>query len=359
METLESPTLGACLSAETQESEADSTAINSNSRLIEFPGVSRSSVPGWRKEITERVREVQERRAREAAAEAAASKLDADNNSGRTPQLELLPQAETPAVNPLVAAALKRIERAYVEPTAAPAQSGGSGTIAALAYAIDEGFELANEADVSQREVVEATYGAVELHSDETEEISKPHNLIVVPPPPTAIQVGEARGRTRRIISDDLNSPALNYLDSIETTIHIEDPSNRAPTLRRIVAGFVDLFVVGLLCSPFTAGVVLMEANWDDPRVFMLAASIVVLVKFLYSTITTALTGRTLGMRFFQLRVVDARTGLIPTGKQSAGRALLYLASLFGAGLALTFALVDREKRTAHDRFTHTAVIRA
>ena len=37
------------------------------STLIEFPGVTRSSVPEWRKGLSERVREVQERRAREAA----------------------------------------------------------------------------------------------------------------------------------------------------------------------------------------------------------------------------------------------------------------------------------------------------
>src|SRR3982751_3661189 len=40
------------------------------SRLIEFPGVTRRSVPEWRKELSARVREVQERRVREAAAEA-------------------------------------------------------------------------------------------------------------------------------------------------------------------------------------------------------------------------------------------------------------------------------------------------
>src|SRR6266550_4637711 len=34
------------------------------SRLIEFPGVTRRAVPQWRKELSERVREVQERRAR-------------------------------------------------------------------------------------------------------------------------------------------------------------------------------------------------------------------------------------------------------------------------------------------------------
>src|SRR5258705_7048500 len=41
------------------------------STLIEFPGVVRSTVPDWRKELSERVKEVQERRAREAALEAA------------------------------------------------------------------------------------------------------------------------------------------------------------------------------------------------------------------------------------------------------------------------------------------------
>jgi hypothetical protein len=43
----------------------------SHSKLIEFPGVSRSSVPQWRKDLSERVREVHEKRAREAALEAA------------------------------------------------------------------------------------------------------------------------------------------------------------------------------------------------------------------------------------------------------------------------------------------------
>src|SRR5215831_11450935 len=41
------------------------------STLLEFPGVVRSTVPEWRRELSERVREVQERRAREATQEAA------------------------------------------------------------------------------------------------------------------------------------------------------------------------------------------------------------------------------------------------------------------------------------------------
>src|SRR5882762_9737463 len=93
-----------------------SLIANPPSRLIEFPGVTRRAVPPWRKELSERVREVQERRALEAAAEAEATGQGRDSENLTLHQLELLPQAEAMAVNPLVTAALKRIERAH-QPT--------------------------------------------------------------------------------------------------------------------------------------------------------------------------------------------------------------------------------------------------
>src|ERR1043165_3778527 len=75
------------------------------STLIEFPGVNRSAIPEWRKGLSDRVREVQERRAREAALE---RERQQDETGLPSPQLELLPPAEVPEMNPLVAAALKR-----------------------------------------------------------------------------------------------------------------------------------------------------------------------------------------------------------------------------------------------------------
>ena len=47
--------------------EAPNPPAEKKSTLIEFPGVARNSVPEWRKELSERVREVQEKRARDAA----------------------------------------------------------------------------------------------------------------------------------------------------------------------------------------------------------------------------------------------------------------------------------------------------
>src|ERR1044071_6096603 len=53
-----------------RESQSDTLP----SRLIEFPGSARA-VPAWRKQLSQRVREVQERKAREAAEELAAAPL--------------------------------------------------------------------------------------------------------------------------------------------------------------------------------------------------------------------------------------------------------------------------------------------
>ena len=67
----------------------------------------------------------------------------------------------------------------------------------------------------------------------------KTHTLVVVPPQiiPAETEVSlETKPRPRKIIGDDINNPALNYLDSVSTTIHPEDVSNRASTFSRITA---------------------------------------------------------------------------------------------------------------------------
>ena len=68
------------------------------STLIEFPGISRNALPEWRKELSERVREVQERRARETAHEAAEAERQRVEATADAPQLELLPPTETLAL---------------------------------------------------------------------------------------------------------------------------------------------------------------------------------------------------------------------------------------------------------------------
>ncbi|HEX8117890.1 MAG TPA: hypothetical protein VF521_11510, partial [Pyrinomonadaceae bacterium] len=111
-----------------------------NSTLIEFPGVNR---PAWRRELSERFREIQQKRALESKSAPPAedgqtrTTLDDARASAKSraaesasKQLGLVPPPDAPELNPLVAAALKRIERARAN---ASATRSGRGQAAAAA----------------------------------------------------------------------------------------------------------------------------------------------------------------------------------------------------------------------------------
>lgn len=324
-----------------------------SSTLIEFPGVSRSSRPEWRKELSERVREVQERKAREAAE----SKSELTDSSALPPQLELLPQAEMPPINPLVAAALRRIERAYQSPL--ETQGSGDSAVAALAYAPSrEENELSESASLPPAEVVfEAPSEINEPEFVEEPKLEKSHGLVVVTPSQPLI-APLPLPPPKRLIRDDPNDPALNYLDSISRTLCVDEKdSNRAPTFKRFAAGMLDLLISAILSSPVPLAMKLSGTNLQDPRALIVIAGSAVVMIFIYLTLTIALTGRTWAMRLFRLRVIDRKTGLIPTGGQSVGRAFLYLLSLAAVGFGILFALISREGYTVHDQLTRTAVI--
>ncbi|HEX8887540.1 MAG TPA: hypothetical protein VF779_00075, partial [Pyrinomonadaceae bacterium] len=127
--------------------EVPSVTAPPTSTLIEFPGVSRVSRPQWRKELSERVREIQERRARDSVREPEAVALKQAERPAvaetTAPQLGLVPQPDAPAVNPIVAAALKRLERARqpLPPVQRPRASRGGGAATAAARIADEQYE--------------------------------------------------------------------------------------------------------------------------------------------------------------------------------------------------------------------------
>jgi uncharacterized RDD family membrane protein YckC len=333
------------------------------STLIEFPGVSRSSLPEWRKELSERVREVQERRARETAREAAEAERQRTEDLSNPPQLELLPRTETPAMNPLVAAALKRIERAH-QSASVEARPPRTSLATAVAYAPEREENPMNETDPPTIQLdFQSEVAAVEVAEPAVEKsylaIVPPIDMPVAPPleahfEPIATKAEPAQPPRRLIVEND---PSLNYLDSIRRTVRVDDIENRsASALRRVVSAALDLICCILLTAPIAGALYLAGGSVHDPRAVAVLAGCLVVVMFLYLTLTTALTGRTWGMRLLSLRVIDTKTGLIPTGGQSVGRSIFYLLSL-ATGVGILFALVSREGYTAHDRFTRTAVV--
>jgi uncharacterized RDD family membrane protein YckC len=344
------------------------------STLIEFPGTSRS-VPEWRRQLSQRVREVQERKAREAAEELAAAQ-EAGLVSVALPsaQLELVPNLEQPVMNPIVSKALERIERARRADHSPPSFAATSSR---PAMTEPEPLELSDTPapiEAKPKLTVVATQKPLvepepfEPEPIETETIEQPftepapifeqQELKIEPAEP---RVPPPRQRKPvRVISDSVEDPALSYLESCLSVPALESDTRRdlAGVFRRIFCGLLDLMLVALMVSPVVAAFEFSEVNWLEPRVIGWMAGIVVATMFVYLTMSIALTGRTLGMRLVSVRTIDLRTGLIPTGGQSVKRAIGYIFSLAFLGLGLIYALVDPDGRAVHDRFSNTIVIR-
>ena len=361
--------------AEAEEAAAPkAAAAQAGSTLIEFPGVSRGSRPQWRKELSERVREIQERRARDASQE---SEPPLRGPAGPqvaeavAPQLGLVPQPDAPAMNPIVAAALKRIERARqpTQPMPRARASMGGAAAAAVARVAEDQYQPETKQIVSQAPVAAPVPVLPPATPAEDEkaiqtkapEAARERPLVVVPAQPAKkAPVVESKPQTRRAeVAEATVEAAVSADDELLRADSEEELyDDRAPVGARLAGSVIDLLVVAFASSPFAAIIELTNGNWADWRVVASMGGIVFVVMFLYLTTATALAGRTWGMSLVSLGAVDAETGLPPTTKQAVARALFYMLSLLTLGLGLIYALFDAEGRTAHDHFSGTIVVR-
>jgi len=385
--------------------EIESAEDSKRSTLIEFPGGR--DVPEWRKQLSKRVREVQERKAREAAEELAAAQ-EAGLVSCAMPsgQLELVPDLENPIVNPIVSKALERIERARRSD-----YSASHHTATAFAPALDpeaQAFAATEVSDTpaeSKRKLMmvaspKPIVAPVEIVTEEliADDSFEPQIKLNVESPlaestlvETAVvaaaavesMVGESfavestvtknsvepeveqqpvrtplERKPIRVISD--NDVALSYLENcLSVPALSSDTRSDLPGLtRRFFSGVVDLLLIAIMVSPAVAAMYYSGSNWADPKTIGILSGIAAAVMFAYLTVCTAMTGRTLAMRMFRMRTIDLRTGLIPTGGQSITRAITYVFSLALLGLGIAYAVIDPDQRAVHDKLSKTIVIR-
>jgi uncharacterized RDD family membrane protein YckC len=342
-----------------------------SSSLIEFPGASRASRPQWRKDLSARVREIQERRAREAE-EVPPRRVEQQvvvQAELAAPQLGLVPTPDVPEVNPIVAAALKRLERARQPPPRSRHRASMGGAAATAAARVTE---EQYEPEVKPAHAQASTPVPVALPSQPPQvaeaspqpKLSEPareHQLAVVPAlPAPKVTAPASKPQPKRVAAEVATTapPTASEAETSEEAPVEEFYDDHAPVLKRIAGSLIDLAVVGFASSPFAAIIELTNGNWADWRVIASMSGIFLVVMFLYLTASTALAGRTWGMSLSSLRAVDANTGLPPTTKQAVGRAILYVVSLLTLGLGLLYALFDAEGRAVHDHLSGTAVVR-
>jgi len=272
-------------------------------------------------------------------------------------QWELVPDLEQPVMNPIVSKALERLERARQgEPL--PASYGRAVAAApALAPDIDESaVEEASAAQPKPKLTVVAPPPSVLDVAANVESVSA--ELDPSSSNPEEAMAASTERKTVRVISED--DAALSYLDTCLSVPALPtDTRADIPALsRRFIGGVLDLIVVSLMVSPAFAAVYYSGGKWTDPRVIEILSGITVITIFAYMTMSIAFTGRTLAMRMLSLRTIDLRTGLIPTGGQSIGRAIGFVFSLAFLGLGQAYALIDHDQRTVYDRLSNTIVVR-
>jgi uncharacterized RDD family membrane protein YckC len=413
---------------ENSNASTSTTQGAAGSTLIEFPGVNRNR-PAWRKELSERFREIQQRRAREAAFEEEqelmraaaradsrtepAPEADASDEARASAQLGLVPTPDEPEMNPIVAAALRRIERARTQEPAPHVTRGGShrahGPATAAARVYEERPDaLVEDAPAVEVEETRATPlvvvqpsrpAAAEAKAAEAE---TPAPVVEERPAPvkaeTTASVAEATSQAAGRVKEEpsKNVAAQTRQARVQEQAQVQEEAqgatkqprhlsgvldefwlerqgiellpkvaarevtydDRAPRFKRLAAAAVDLLVVALLCAPFAAAIELTISNWGDPRVWGSMAGVAATVMFLYHTCALALAGRTAGMSLCGLHAVDARKASVPTTGQCARRALVYMLSLATLGVGLLYSLFDAEGRTAHDILSGTVVVR-
>lgn len=341
------------------EGSASTNDPAKTSTLIEFPGVTRRVEPPWRKELNLRVREVQERRAREAA------ESPQPTIEKRVPkpdpvlsQLELVPELPSPAMNQLVENALRRVERARkIDPVefeqtwtrqSAPVSRHGAATAVARAKVQAPIIEEASAP--APAEVIPAEVPVKKSRS------LRRRNLVAVPA--ATANASQPATKTLRLIEDGIEDSALAYLENYFPNVAVADPrQRRAGFGRRITASMLDLVFIAFLASPFAAGVELTGGDWSSTPIQGLMIGTAIVVTVLYLALLTALQGQTWGMRLVSIRALDTRTGLLPSGQQAIARTFGCLLSIVTLGFGPAYALIDPDRRTLADRLSKTVIV--
>lgn len=140
--------------------------------------------------------------------------------------------------------------------------------------------------------------------------------------------------------------------------VDIDDIEDLAPFSMRFGAGLFDFIISGfatmLMLSPFA----FTSDNWFTFTAFLTFVGIWALVSFVYMTACLGLFGKTMGMRLFQLELVDATENEYPTLRQAAVNSSVFLATVAFAGAPFVTVFFNEEKRALHDLVSGTILVR-
>jgi uncharacterized RDD family membrane protein YckC len=124
-----------------------------------------------------------------------------------------------------------------------------------------------------------------------------------------------------------------------------------------LVINLVDLCVIGLSCAPFLALIKILNGKFDDAGTQQAAAGIILLIAAFYFLLTQLLSNRTFGMMVTSTKLVSSSTLNKPTPVMIFTRTAGYAVSLLVALIGFFWIAVDSQQRSLHDRISGTIVV--
>lgn len=349
--------------------------------LVEFQNKN-TSVPDWRIKLQNAVQQRKGGSGETTPAEVSnyPDKFSINNEAplkaARAPQADV--EARGMKSDPRVASAMRRIEESLktfqempakskkppaplrplgVVPTSAP-RFGGMATAAAPAKINTAPKPMLVSAPVLEKRdtnklppiehtakpeivIAEPTLERI----DEVDEIKKPESgsLPVGFPAPHRIHI-----RTENF---EANAPQTEGLDA-------EDIEDLAPVSMRFGAGLFDFIIGGFSSMLLLSPLAFTSADWFTPSSLLTLVGTWSVVMFVYMTACLGFFGKTMGMRLFQLELVDALDNEYPTIRQASINSSLFLISLAFAGAGFLAMYFNEEKRALHDLLSGTIIVR-
>ncbi|MEW6734508.1 MAG: RDD family protein [Acidobacteriota bacterium] len=404
-----------------EKETVESASLEERPTLIEFPTPSRASTTAtrttnadWRTELSERVRQVKERRNLQEArgrlqAELVAAAQRYQQSTSQTLQPQLVASLPSPPVttspapeppdnsrsereserhiNPIIDAALRRAQRAseiagreqylntnlamataakpapQVQPQTQPQAKPQPAIVTAplpqqpsAAVPVVPAIKLPEDSALNTTETVEKITKTSESSIAVETTITVATPTISRPRLLELDQIQTTQERPIRVIKESETGP--NYLDELISICKQNLANEHARYSQRIVAAIIDIFVIALANAPYWVISFFLHVNLLDQRVLLLLGSATLTMTLVYLTLTIAASARTFGMMFVGIHVINSNTGAPPTFLQACLRSFGYLFATGLAGLGFAWLFIDREHRGLHDLVSGTSVVR-
>jgi len=352
--------------------------------LVEFHSKN-ATIPEWRLQLQNVVRQRHERDTSDAEIETASPMPRAKliSNGSNALKTETIPEPKSfQHKNPTLNSALERIEKsrrqflADDEPQTAPAASPAKPNKNYPFYIAAKTTDAVSKpAEVNPSVGLFAKPKLASSLRSEKDELDT-NKLPPLPPAPASVatsfesrpivfeevktSIGEVKKtefKVDEIFKAEVKIAETIRVDKVEET-EVEEYDDCAPFAMRFNAGLFDLIIGSfsslLLLSPF----MILGGNWLSTAGLFAFLATCAIVMFVYLTSSIGFYGRTFGMRLFSLEIINIEDEDYPTFHQAAVSSAVYLLSLALGGVGFLTLPFNEDKRAVHDLVSGTIMVK-